>query len=754
MSDVKPIWRARAALAAVVAVCMVATVVAVSGAGASNAGMRFVQSGHLVYNSTLGKVFHIDGGTKSVDSEVDVPGAEPGSPSAQSDQNGFVLADGRTIEWGKSDLKVLDPQPAPSTEKPVALEVAGVVYAVYRKSGSVVRLGGERAVMTTAGPLGQPVATSDGTVWVYGLESGQVCQAALQATRLTCTAKVPLGHAGMLTLIGNQPVFLDLDAKELREVGQAGFGRKMSLEGVQLSPNSIVAANDVAGRVAILDPQKNVLQLVDASPLTSGSTPKAPVKPTAISLGAGRYDQIASSGTGLALIDTSGDGTVVTLDRDGKQQQARKIPTASKQAPRAPGDRPRLSRGGDSRLYVDGVAGEHVMVVEGNGQVTEVATNGEGGQKTPKPGKPKPSQPVPPSSKPTKPVEPSGTNGPPQPPRTRQPEGPGQPQGPGKPEGSGKPKGPEKPGGTEKPEPPPPTKTAPPKPPAPPTITASRPGAPRNVSAKAGNASASITWGAAAANGAAITSYVVTWAGGSKTVAGSVRGVTATGLTNGQSYSFAVRALNRVGTGPSVSSARVTLGAAADAPGRLTANPSSGAVTLSWRRPNLNGGTLVSYGISQNGDSRKSTGTSYRWTGLTNGKRYTFVVTTVTKTADGRVLVGAGATVSATPTAPGGNGRLRISKGTAVDSDPDVCEPGKCFNIHIRATGLQPNTTYMFQGHTTNYGELHKDGPEGIESDSQGVIDVQKFYNDDTEGQVWVTATGPGIPPKSNVLDW
>lgn len=162
----------------------------------------------------------------------------------------------------------------------------------------------------------------------------------------------------------------------------------------------------------------------------------------------------------------------------------------------------------------------------------------------------------------------------------------------------------------------------------------------------------------------------------------------------------------------------------------------------------------MSYGISQNGNSKKSTGTSYRWSGLTNGKRYTFVVTTVTKTSDGRVLVGAGATISATPQAPGGNGTLRISKGTAVDSDPDVCQPGICFNIHIRATGLRPNTAYMFQGHTTNYGELHKEGPEELTSNSQGVIDVQKFYNDDTAGQVWVTATGPGIPAQSNVMDW
>jgi hypothetical protein len=181
---------------------------------------------------------------------------------------------------------------------------------------------------------------------------------------------------------------------------------------------------------------------------------------------------------------------------------------------------------------------------------------------------------------------------------------------------------------------------------------------------------------------------------------------------------------------------------------------SSGAVTLTWSRPDLNGGTFVRYGITQNGDPENSSATTYRWTGLTNGKRYTFQVRAVTTGADGSLLIGKPATVTATAGASGSAGNISISKGAAYDDDSEVCEPGKCNYIAIHATGLQPNTVYMFQGYTTHYGALHKEGPEPLKSNAQGVVDVSKFYNDDTTGKVWVTATGPGGPYESKHIDW
>jgi hypothetical protein len=87
------------------------------------------------------------------------------------------------------------------------------------------------------------------------------------------------------------------------------------------------------------------------------------------------------------------------------------------------------------------------------------------------------------------------------------------------------------------------------------------PTAPTGVTATAGDARATVSWNAAAPNGAAITGYTVTASPGGRTatVAGSARRATVTGLTNGTAYRFTVRAANAVGQGPaSAQSAAVT----------------------------------------------------------------------------------------------------------------------------------------------------------------------------------------------------
>ncbi|MCB0967623.1 MAG: fibronectin type III domain-containing protein, partial [Ilumatobacter sp.] len=78
------------------------------------------------------------------------------------------------------------------------------------------------------------------------------------------------------------------------------------------------------------------------------------------------------------------------------------------------------------------------------------------------------------------------------------------------------------------------------------------PSAPRQVGATAGNARATVSWIAPASNGGAtITKYTVTSAPGGKqcTTTGALS-CTVTGLTNGTSYTFRVRATNSAGSGP------------------------------------------------------------------------------------------------------------------------------------------------------------------------------------------------------------
>ncbi len=81
------------------------------------------------------------------------------------------------------------------------------------------------------------------------------------------------------------------------------------------------------------------------------------------------------------------------------------------------------------------------------------------------------------------------------------------------------------------------------------------PGKPGNVDAAPGNAQATVTWSAANNNGSPITSYIVTPFVGNvpraaHTFNSNATSAVVTGLTNGQSYTFMVRARSTAGIGP------------------------------------------------------------------------------------------------------------------------------------------------------------------------------------------------------------
>ena len=94
------------------------------------------------------------------------------------------------------------------------------------------------------------------------------------------------------------------------------------------------------------------------------------------------------------------------------------------------------------------------------------------------------------------------------------------------------------------------------------------PGAPTSVSATAGNAQATVSWSAPSSNGgAAITSYTATASPGGATCTTSSTSCTITGLANGTSYTFTVKASNSEGTSAASSaSAAVSPTAPAAAP--------------------------------------------------------------------------------------------------------------------------------------------------------------------------------------------
>lgn len=189
----------------------------------------------------------------------------------------------------------------------------------------------------------------------------------------------------------------------------------------------------------------------------------------------------------------------------------------------------------------------------------------------------------------------------------------------------------------------------------------------------------------------------------------------------------------------------------AAAPPGLKASPGDNEVTLTWRRPNLNGGTFVSYSVLQDGDPETTGSTQYTWDGLKNGKSYSFEVRAVTRGTDGELLIGVAATITATAGASSGAGAVAISYGPKADEGTDSnCPKGTeddCHYIQLRARDLEPNTDYTFRAYS-NEVQIHE--AYTLSTDSNGDLDQEKFHNSRVGETVYVTATGPGGPYTSN----
>ena len=190
----------------------------------------------------------------------------------------------------------------------------------------------------------------------------------------------------------------------------------------------------------------------------------------------------------------------------------------------------------------------------------------------------------------------------------------------------------------------PPTPPTPPEKQKPRKPVVSKPGAPRNVRAAAGNASATVTWQGADPNGAPILRYVVEGDGRTFQVGADQRSLTVTGLTNGQTYQFAVHAVNKKGDGPPRTSNSVRpTSEVPDAPTAVTAEAKpDGTVVVSWPAANGQGLAIKQYtvtaisegGSAPAGDSDKTSLTIAAGQ-LTYGNQYAFTVTAVNERGAG-----------------------------------------------------------------------------------------------------------------------
>ncbi|MGW8527054.1 fibronectin type III domain-containing protein [Nocardiopsis sp. NPDC055824] len=177
------------------------------------------------------------------------------------------------------------------------------------------------------------------------------------------------------------------------------------------------------------------------------------------------------------------------------------------------------------------------------------------------------------------------------------------------------------------------------------------PGAPTPVSVTAGDGSAFLSWPEAYSPDAPVDEYRITWEGGRVTVGGDELDAEVTGLTNGTTYRFMVRAVNSHGTGPAAQTSEIVPGPQVpDAPADVTATASgSGTATVSWSAVEGANDYLVATRAAsgENPSDRTSGQTSVDVAGLSPGETYTFTVTARTEG-----MVSGGSTDSAPLTMP------------------------------------------------------------------------------------------------------
>ena len=179
------------------------------------------------------------------------------------------------------------------------------------------------------------------------------------------------------------------------------------------------------------------------------------------------------------------------------------------------------------------------------------------------------------------------------------------------------------------------------------------PAAPTSLSATPGNTIASISFTAGSSGGASITNYKYQIGSGSWTAlspADNSSPVTIPGLTNGTTYSIALRAVNSVGDGTASSAVSVTPAGAPAAPTSLVAYRGNGSAEIAFTAGSNNGGAITNYKYQINDGSWTAFSPavatpSVTIGGLTNDTTYSVKLRAVNSVGDGSIS----SAVSVTP---------------------------------------------------------------------------------------------------------
>jgi hypothetical protein len=540
------------------------------------------QPGHWTVDTTQKTALHVHGGIEQVDARVALPedAAQQAMTTLQGETQGFVVGRDRAWAFDKSTLLVDPPVPLPITnEEPVGIETPGGPYLVYRGRGTIVRLGTPEAIVEAGGPLGPPVRTADGTVWVHRPDNGSLCAFRRGTVALDCGLTVEAGPTGGLTVVLDAATFVDSRENTARQVRGTTLADGTVL-GTDLPIDMLLADQATSTRLPIVVPGSGVLRLLDATGIPAHRTAGAPID---VSLGPGTFSAPFVSGDIVAVLELGGS-TLLTFDGQGARISELRLPPGT--------DASSLHRGEDGRLYIDEKGGARTHVIRADGTIASIDLGSllsRGGDLVAGAASEAQRNPVVPPA--------AGAVTVPRAVPDLRAGGPGPVVDVSGPVGTG----PIAPAGTA------PCLDCDRGLPTPPALLA--PGAPVDVrAALSGTDGATVRW--SSGGGGAATSYTVTRSDGVTTTAAG-RSLTSTGLVIGTSYTFTVTATNAAGTSAaSILSNAVTPTGQVGAPPGLTAkrHNSGGqeSIEVQWRQPDFRGGTLVHYvveGTWENGQA-------------------------------------------------------------------------------------------------------------------------------------------------------
>jgi large repetitive protein len=249
-----------------------------------------------------------------------------------------------------------------------------------------------------------------------------------------------------------------------------------------------------------------------------------------------------------------------------------------------------------------------------------------------------------------------------------------------------------------------------------PDIEPSRPAAP---SVQFADGALIVSWSPPANEGSAITNYDIQIGGGASAIQriGAVSQFRWEGLTNGQEYTFQVRAVNHKGEGEfSSPSAPEHPLRQPDAPSAPVGQRGDKTITVNWGAPGNGGDPIIEYQVQMlsTGAVNTTTGTSVRWANLPNGQPQQFQVRARNRAGWGAMSAASAPVIPCgVPDAPAGVSATRgdgaasvtwgapNNQGCAISAYTVTASGGHSVSVGGGSTsatvgGLSNGTTYTF----------------------------------------------------------